>query len=128
MVLGALAGAKVCVFSEQILTPSAALISVCFLFLHFLKSTSTHSFVFPSQPALLEPPLIFPHHFYFLDQSHTLILAIVICDYARVLSSDKGEASSTCWWLFHGGVTVSPLRAAMLLSAVSSEQSSSWGR
>lgn len=91
LLLGALAGAKVVFFqmsyyfSEKICTLSfcssyfcvPSVVSTLFL------STSTYTFVFPSQPALLEPPLIFPHHFYFWPD--LLDFSIVICNYPGVL-------------------------------------------
>lgn len=95
------------------LFPSAALITVCFLlFLHFFTSTSTCAFVFPSQPAVLEPPDFFPP--LLLPGQICLISAIVVPVFCPL---DKEATSSVCWWLFPGGVTPSPLRAAMLLSA-----------
>lgn len=61
--------------------------------------------MFPSQPAVLVPT-----HF-----SPLLLLPGQIC-----LISEKEAASSACWWLFHGGGTPSPLRAACELRAVQS--------
>lgn len=54
--------------------------------------------------------------------SPPLLLSGQICLISAIMipvfcSSDKEAASSACWWLFCGGVTPSPVRAAVLLSA-----------
>lgn len=56
------------------------------------------------------PPLL-------LSGQIRLISAIAIPVFC---SSHREAASSACWWLFHGGVTPSPLRAACELGAAQS--------
>jgi len=77
LVLGGVAGQSLvffqnlCLFQRRFsLLPSAALVSACFLlfllFLHLFYPLFICVSPFPSQPSLLEPPLVFPHRFYSL--------------------------------------------------------------
>lgn len=102
-------------FSKQILTLSFCSWNFCVLSaVSTLLSNSTCAFAFPSQPALLEPPLIFPHHFYFLARSawFQLLWSQCFVPWTKRQPPPHAGGCSSC-----GGVTPCPLRAVMLLSA-----------
>lgn len=120
LVLGALAGAKVCFFRCRIfffgvyshsfllqLWFLCLLLFLCFFKIHFYMRLGVS---FPTSCARATShfsPLV-------LSGQIRLISAAVVPVFC---SSHQEAASSACWWLFHGGVTPPALRAAMLLAA-----------